>query len=80
MKRSVFWGTNLEIMAFFDMMRLNISIYTLRDQIFSQAKISHPNNTGVINFSFKKLKTLWRTTKILRGWCKIQHNERSQKL
>ena len=33
-KRNGFWGTNLEIMAFSDMMRLNISIYTSLNQNF----------------------------------------------
>ena len=36
-------------MAFYDMMRLNISIYTSLDQKFPEVEINHPHNIGVIN-------------------------------
>ena len=36
-------------MAFSDMMRLNISIYTSLEQKFPEIEINHPHNIGVIN-------------------------------
>ena len=40
-------GTNLELLAFSDLMRLNI--YTSLDQEDLEFKIDHPQNTGWIN-------------------------------
>ena len=36
-------------MSIFDMMGLNISIYTSLDQNFHEVEINHPHNIGVIN-------------------------------
>ena len=54
MKRNRFWGTNLEIMAFSDMMRLNICIYTSLDRNAPEVEINHPHNIGVISLFFYK--------------------------
>ena len=48
MKRNEFWENNLEIMAFSDMMRYNISIYTSLDQKFPEVEINYPYNIRVI--------------------------------
>ena len=42
MKINGFWGTNLEIIEFSDIMRLNINIYTSLDQYFSEVEIIRP--------------------------------------
>ena len=52
MKLNGFWRTNLEIIAFSDMMRLNISIYLSLEQNVPEVKINYLHNTGVINFYF----------------------------
>ena len=39
----------MEIMAFSDMMRLNICIFPSLDQNFPEVEINHPDNIGVIN-------------------------------
>ena len=45
MRKDGYWGTNLELLAFSDLMRLNINIYTSLDQEDSEFKIDHPQNT-----------------------------------
>ena len=46
MRKDGYWGTNLELLAFSDLMRLNINIYTSLDQEDPEFKIDHPQNTG----------------------------------
>ena len=53
MKREWYWGTNLELLAFSDLMRLNINIYTSLDQDSPEFQINHPQNTGEINIFLK---------------------------
>ena len=48
MRRNLFWVTNLEIMAFSDLMRININIFTSLDQITSELEINHPHNISPI--------------------------------
>ena len=49
MRKDVYWGINLELLAFSDLMKLNINIYTSLDQVDPEFKIDHPQNTGWIN-------------------------------
>ena len=56
MKRNGFWGINLEIIKFSDMMRLNIRIYISLHQIFPEVEINHSHNIGVINLFLRN----WR--------------------
>ena len=56
MKKVGYWGTNLDILAFSDLMRLNINIYTSLDQEDQEFKIDHPQNTDWINIFLKS----WR--------------------
>ena len=49
MRKDGYWGTNLELLAFSDLMKLNIYIYTSldqEDQEDQEFKIDHPQNTG----------------------------------
>ena len=59
MRREGYWGTNLELLAFSDLMRLNINIYNSLDQDTPEFQINHPQNTGEINIFLIKLETLW---------------------
>ena len=45
MRKDGYWGTNLELLAFSDLMKLNINIYTSLDQEDPVFKIDHPQNT-----------------------------------
>ena len=56
MRREGYWGTNLELLAFSDLMRLNINIFTSLDQDSPEFQINHPQNTGEINIFLKN----WR--------------------
>ena len=56
MRREGYWGTNLELLAFSDLMRLNISIYTSLDQEEPEFQINHPQNEGEINIFLRN----WR--------------------
>ena len=56
MRKDEYWGTNLELLAFLDLMRLNIKIYTSLDQDDPEFKIDHPQNTGWINIFLRS----WR--------------------
>ena len=53
MRREGYWGTNLELLAFSDIMRLNINIYTSLDQDSPEFQINNPQNTGEINIFLK---------------------------
>ena len=44
MRANGYWGTNLELLAFSDLMRLNINIKTSLDQDAPEFKIDHPQN------------------------------------
>ena len=59
-RRNISWETNLEIMAFTDLMKININILTSLDQITLEFEINHPHNI-CLNI-LKKLETLWRIT------------------
>ena len=56
MRREGYWGTNLELLAFSDLMRLNINIYTSLDQEEPEFQINHPQNEGEINIFLRN----WR--------------------
>ena len=44
MRVNGYLGTNLELLAFSDLMRLNINIKTSLDQVAPEFKIDHPQN------------------------------------
>ena len=48
MWRNRFLGTNLEIMAFSDLMRINVHIFISLDKITFEFEINHPHNVGII--------------------------------
>ena len=54
MKRNGFWGTNLDIMIFSDMVRLCVGVYISLDQNFHEVEINHPRNIRVINLYLRK--------------------------
>ena len=56
MRKDEYWETNLELLAFSDLMRLNINIYTSLNQEDPEFKIDHPQNTGWINIFLRS----WR--------------------
>ena len=47
-RRNEFWGTNLEIISFSDLIRININMFTSLDQITPEFEINHPNNLSLI--------------------------------
>ena len=53
MRREGYWGTNLELLAFSDLMRLNINIYTSLNQDSPEFQINNPQNTGEIYIFLK---------------------------
>ena len=48
MRKYGYWGTNLKLFAFSDLMRLNINIYTSLNQEDPEFKIDHPQNAGLL--------------------------------
>ena len=56
MRREGYWGTNLQLLVFSDLMRLNINIYTSLDQDSPEFQINHPQNASDINIFLKN----WR--------------------
>ena len=51
-----YWGTNIELLAFSDLIRININIYTSLNQDHSEFKINHSHNTGERNIFLRN----WR--------------------
>ena len=48
MKRNGFWRTILEIITLSNLMRININIFTLVNQISPEFEINHPHNIDTI--------------------------------
>ena len=58
LKINGFWGINLEIMIFSDMIRLNICLYTSLDQNFTEVEINHLHNIGSIKYRFLETRDI----------------------
>ena len=56
MRKDGYWGTNLELLAFSDLMRLNINIFTSINQEDPKFKIDHPQNTGWVNIFLRSFR------------------------
>ena len=49
MRKNRVWRSSLGIMVFYDLMRFNISIYTLLDRKEPEIEINHHHNSNIIN-------------------------------
>ena len=65
MRKEGYWGMNLELLTFSDLMRLNINIYTLLDQDSLEFQINHPQNKGEINIFLKNIRDIMKACNYL---------------
>ena len=51
MRRKGYWGINLKLLTFSDLMKLDINIYISLDQEVSEFQINYTENTDEIKFN-----------------------------